>query len=245
MSRKSTLPHTIPEHVAIIMDGNGRWAKKRFLPRTMGHKAGVNRLHEVISHSGKIGVKVLTLFAFGRENWSRPQEEVSVLMGLFTNVLISEVKKLHQNNVQLKVVGDRSRLAKSIVEGVAKAEALTQDNTGLKLRVAIDYSGCWDIVTAAKSIAKDIEKGVLKPEDIDESLFAGRLQTLDTPNVDLLIRTSGEHRISNFMLWQIAYAELYFTEVLWPDFKSADMDDAINFFNQKERRFGKTSEQLK
>ena len=234
----------LPKHIAIIMDGNGRWAKKRFLPRKLGHKAGVNRLHEVVSHSAEIGIEVLTLFAFGRENWNRPKEEVSALMILFAQVLSKEVKALHENGVQIKVIGDRSRLSEGLIKSVEDAEDLTAQNEGLKLRVAIDYSGCWDIQHAMQSIAKEIEGECLSSSEITEALITAHLQTSDVPDVDLLIRTSGEKRISNFMLWQIAYAELYFTEVLWPDFKSKDLDEAIRFFNDIERRFGQTSEQL-
>jgi undecaprenyl diphosphate synthase len=236
----------IPKHIAIIMDGNGRWAKKRFLPRALGHKAGVKSLREIIKHSAKIGVNLLTVFAFGRENWARPDNEVDGLMELFSKGLISEVPDLHENNIIFSVIGDRSRLGAEIINQIIIAENMTRLNTGLKLQVAIDYSGTWDISNALKSIISGLEKeNIDKVSLFSEELIINNLQTKGQPDVDLLIRTSGEQRISNFMLWQIAYAELYFTNILWPDFKSKDLDDAIFWFNKNERRYGKISEQLK
>ena len=236
----------IPKHIAVIMDGNGRWAKKRFLPRSLGHKAGVKSLREIIKHSVQIGVDVLTVFAFGRENWARPDNEVDTLMSMFSKALISEVPELHNNNITFSVIGDRSRLSSDIINEIIVAESMTKFNTGLKLQVAIDYSGTWDISNALKSIINSIEKGGIDKElAFSEELIIKNLQTHGHPDVDLLIRTSGEQRISNFMLWQIAYAELYFTDILWPDFKSKDLDDAIQWFNKNERRYGKISEQLK
>jgi undecaprenyl diphosphate synthase len=234
----------LPKHIAIIMDGNGRWAKRRFLPRTMGHKAAVKRVRGTIEDCLDLKIKHLTLFAFGRENWLRPKNEVETLMGLFKKVLHSEIKELHQNGVQYKVIGDRSRLSTELLEAINQAELLTCNNDKLKLRIAIDYSGQWDILQAVKSIVALNQTDNIAIDQIDENLLSSHLVTKNDPNPDLLIRTSGETRISNFMLWQLSYAELYFTERLWPDFTRVDLEEAIEFFSKRERRFGKISEQL-
>lgn len=240
----SSLQSNLPRHIAIIMDGNGRWAKRRFLPRTAGHKAAVNRVREIIEYCTQLKIEALTLFAFGRENWKRPKEEVSTLMGLFARVLISEVKKLHQNNIIFKIIGDRSRLSSKIQKSIDEAEKLTANNLGLKLQVAIDYSGQWDIAQATKSIVSDIKNNLISSDEVTEELISDRLQTKSIIDPDLLIRTSGEKRISNFMLWQLAYTELYFSQVLWPDFTKDDLNKAIESFKKRQRRYGKTSEQL-
>ena len=234
----------LPKHIAIIMDGNGRWAKKRLLPRTMGHKAAVKTVRSTIESCIDLGIEYLTLFAFGRENWARPKNEVDTLMNLFNKVLKSEIEELHENGVQYRVIGDRSRLSDKLICQIEKAEQLTNDNKTLKLRVAIDYSGQWDIIQAVKKIAQLTVSGYLLSSEINESIFKQNLSTGNDPFPELLIRTSGESRISNFMLWQLSYAELYFTERLWPDFTRTDLENAILFYSRRERRFGKISEQI-
>ncbi|MDC0535079.1 isoprenyl transferase [Francisellaceae bacterium] len=236
--------NSLPRHIAIIMDGNGRWAKKRFLPRTMGHKAAVKNVRAVIESCVDIGVEYLTLFAFGRENWLRPKVEVDTLMSLFKKVLYSEIDELNKNGVQYKIIGDRSRLSDDLLEAINIAENKTKDNNKLKLRVAIDYSGQWDILTAVKQVALKLNRGLINLDQINTEFFSKELITNNDPHPDLLIRTSGETRISNFMLWQLSYAELYFTERLWPDFTRPDLEKAIEFFINRERRFGKISEQI-
>lgn len=229
----------IPRHVAIIMDGNGRWAKKRLLPRTAGHRSSVKRVKELVQASAKFGVETLSLFAFSSENWSRPKEEVSTLMALFLKALNNEVGQLHENNVQLKIIGDISVLSEQLRNAIAEGEKLTANNTGLKLRVAVNYGGKWDITSAAKKIGKLIEDKKLKAADISDEVIDDNLSTRDVPPVDLLIRTSGEKRISNFFLWQAAYAELYFPDTLFPDFGEEGLADALAYFATRERRFGK------
>lgn len=233
-----------PQHVAIIMDGNGRWAKKKGKIRTFGHKAGVKAVRASVSYALKNGVKVLTLFAFSSENWNRPAEEVGVLMELFKMVLGSEVKKLHKNNVRLNIIGDTSRFDSKLVSKIREAEALTENNDSLVLNIAANYGGRWDIVNAAKQLATQVQTGKIDVADIDEDTFSLYTCAADLPAVDLLIRTGGEQRISNFLLWQIAYAELYFSEDFWPDFDEASFQVAVDAFNDRQRRFGKTSEQV-
>lgn len=235
----------LPRHIAIIMDGNGRWAKKRLLPRIAGHKVGVDVVREIVKQCATKNIEVLTLFAFSSENWRRPEQEVSYLMNLFISALEREAKKLHQQNVRVSVIGDRSRLDKKLQLEIFKTEELTGNNTGLNLVIAVNYGGQWDITEAMKSIAIDIEQGKLVSQNITPSLIQSKLTLSDFPQPDLFIRTSGEYRISNFLLWQLAYAELYFTDVLWPDFNGDELDKALAFFANRERRFGYTSEQLK
>jgi undecaprenyl diphosphate synthase len=234
----------IPEHVAIIMDGNGRWARKRALPRHAGHRSGVGSVRTAVEVAGKHGVKVLTLFAFSSENWSRPQEEVSKLMGLFVEALQREVDELHRNNVRLEFIGARDRLQDSLVERISKAEEQTRSNTGLRLMVAVAYGGRWDIAQAAKHLAGRAVDGQIAVDDIDDVAVARELQLGDLPDPDLLIRTGGERRISNFLLWHLAYSELYFCDTLWPDFGEAEFDAALDFFAQRQRRYGHTAEQV-
>lgn len=236
---------TLPRHIAIIMDGNGRWAKKRHLPRIAGHKAGLEAAREVVEYCAKKKIEVLTLFVFSSENWRRPLEEVNYLMQLFLTMLQRDAKKLHEQNVQLRVMGDHSRFDEKLQHHIAEVEKLTENNTGLKLILAANYGGQWEIAQAAKKIAAQVEKGMLKSEDVTIDSITSNLLYTDLPDPDLFIRTSGEMRISNFLLWQLAYTELYFTEVLWPDFGAAEMDKAVEFFTKRERRFGHTSEQLK
>jgi undecaprenyl diphosphate synthase len=228
---------SIPQHIAIIMDGNGRWAQARGKKRVFGHKAGMERAREMAEVCGEIGVKYLTLFAFSSENWKRPKDEVSFLMELFATSLKNESKKLNKNNVKLTVVGDKDGFDKTLRKAIDKAEALTQDNDGLYLQIAANYGGRWDMVQAAKKLA---EAG----EEITEEGIQSQLVTADGPEPDLLIRTGGEQRISNFLLWQAAYSELYFSDTLWPDFDGSELKKAIASFNQRQRRFGQTGEQV-
>lgn len=236
---------SIPQHVGIIMDGNGRWAQQKGMPRVYGHKKGVDAVREAVKFSRKVGIKSLTLFAFSSENWKRPEEEVSGLMELFMLVLTREVKTLHKNNVRLKIVGDLDGFSKSIQDKVASAHQLTQDNTGLILNVAANYGGRWDIVQATKVLAEKVKSNELNSADITEDVFDIFTSFSDQPPLDLMIRTGGEMRISNFLLWQAAYAELYFTPLFWPDFKDIAFAQAIEFFAGTERRFGLTGEQVK
>ena len=239
-SSTQTIPErtNIPRHVCVIMDGNGRWAKKRLLPRVMGHKRGLTALENLAARCAELGVEYLTVFAFSTENWRRPEDEVSFLMKLFLQALDGKVAKMHQNNLRLKVIGNRSRFPAAIVEGIEAAERLTANNTGLTLTVAADYGGRWDILQAANQLIAE-GKSEITEEDLSQ-----RLSLAEAPEPDLFIRTGGETRISNFMLWQMAYAEFYFTDALWPDFDAAEFDRAISSFRVRERRFGRTSEQL-
>ena len=231
--------HTnVPRHVAVIMDGKGRWAKKRFLPRFMGHKRGLDVLEEMCRVCDDAGVRYLTVFAFSTENWRRPTEEVSFLMGLFLTALQKKVIDMNKNGVRLRIIGDRSRFSPEIQQSIIQAETLTQNNTGITLSIAADYGGRWDILQAANALIAQ-GKTHITEDDLSAKLMLG-----DAPEPDLFIRTGGETRISNFMLWQMAYAEFYFTDVLWPDFNINEMHKAFASFTQRERRFGRTSEQL-
>ena len=229
----------VPRHVAIIMDGNGRWAKRRFLPRVAGHRKGVEAVREIVKHCIERGVAYLTLFAFSSENWRRPPEEVRVLMQLFLRALEQEVEKLHANGIRFKVIGDLTPFNPRIVDLVRRGEALTAGNTKLTLTVAANYGGRWDILQAANR-AREAWPG----EEITEERFAPFLSMSYAPEPDLFIRTGGEERISNFLLWQLAYTEFHFTEQLWPDFGAEALDEAIASYQRRERRFGRTSEQL-
>lgn len=232
------VPERIPHHVAIIMDGNGRWARQRGKKRVMGHKAGMERARGVAEYCSQRGVKVLTLFAFSSENWQRPEEEVSFLMELFASSLNNESRKLHKNNVRLKVIGDHGRFDRSLREAIVRAEALTGNNDGLTLLIAANYGGRWDILQAARRLSA-------AGTEFTEEALAGQLTTDGCPDPDLVIRTGGEMRISNFLLWQSAYSELYFADELWPDFDEEAMARALDEYARRERRFGKTGEQLK
>jgi undecaprenyl diphosphate synthase len=229
----------VPRHVAIVMDGNGRWAKMRFLPRVAGHRKGVEAVREAVKACAARGVKYLTLFAFSSENWRRPADEVSFLMQLFLKALEQEVGKLHPNGIRFRVIGDLSRFEPEIVELVARGEALTADNTGLTLTVAANYGGRWDILQAANRCRAEDPAA-----EITEERLARHLSMAYSPEPDLFIRTGGEERVSNFLLWQLAYTEFFFTPALWPDFDGALLDEAIASFRARERRFGRTSEQL-
>ncbi|BCN93439.1 isoprenyl transferase [Thiomicrorhabdus immobilis] len=234
-------PH-LPKHIAIIMDGNGRWAKKRLLPRFVGHQKGLNAVKRIVSYSSEIGIEALTLFAFSTENWKRPKDEVNKLMGLFLKALQKEVKKLSENNVQLRIIGDRSAFSEEIQQHIVLAEQMTQNNTGLVLSIAANYGGRADIVEAVKQW--QLANPAQTIHDLSENDLTHFVALADLPEPDLLIRTGGEQRISNFLIWQMAYAELYFTDALWPDFDEKQLDMAIESFSKRERRFGQTSEQV-
>jgi undecaprenyl diphosphate synthase len=244
VAQAHTANPALPRHVAIIMDGNGRWARRRHLPRVAGHRAGVEAVKTVVRACGVKGIEALTLFAFSSENWRRPQEEVGVLMGLFMSTLDSQVRKLHDNNIQLRIMGDRSAFSAALQSRIADAEALTAGNSGLRLVVAANYGGRWDVTQAARALARRVAEGSLDPETIDEALLGQSLNLSDLPEPDLFIRTGGEQRVSNFMLWQLAYTELYFTEVLWPDFDIKAFEMALTSYSGRQRRFGRTSEQV-
>lgn len=235
---------SLPKHVAIIMDGNGRWAQKRGLPRVAGHKAGVETVRSVIQACAEKGIEVLTLFAFSSENWRRPKKEVTLLMGLFLAALQREVKKLHKNGVQLRIVGDVSAFDKKIQDQIIKSEALTKDNKKLVLNIAANYGGQWDITESVKSVARLVQLGKLNADEITPELINQNLSMSDLSDPDLFIRTGGEKRISNFLIWQLAYSELYFTDTLWPDFDRAAFDKALDSFAGRQRRFGHTGEQI-
>ena len=236
---------SLPQHVAIIMDGNGRWAERQGKPRVWGHKKGVEAVRRSVSLCRELGIPSLTLFAFSSENWRRPEEEVSTLMQLFLMVLQTEVKTLHKHNVKLKIVGDLSAFSDKLKNNIAKAEQLTANNTALTLNIAANYGGRWDITKAARSLACKVQSGEITPQQIDETMFAQQIQMHDQPELDLLIRTGGDLRISNFLLWQAAYAELWFTDTLWPDFDQQVFAEAIAAFVNRERRFGCTGEQVR
>jgi undecaprenyl diphosphate synthase len=230
---------SIPLHLAVIMDGNGRWAKRRMLPRSAGHKRGADAVRTLLQTAHAKGVRYLTVFAFSSENWKRPQDEVDTLMDLFASSLARESASLHANGVRLRFVGDRARFDIALRQQMADAEALTASNSGIHFTVAVNYGGQWDIAQAASRLA---ERGITH---ISEESLAAEMSLAFAPDVDLLIRTGGEHRISNFLLWQCAYSELYFTETLWPDFDADELDKALIAFSQRERRFGQTSEQVR
>lgn len=232
---------SIPRHIAIIMDGNGRWAKKRFLPRVAGHRKGADALRATIRRCAQRGVEYLTVFAFSSENWRRPADEVSVLMQLFLNALEQEISKLNENDIRFKVIGDLSRFDSKIVDLINKAETLTASNKRLTLTVAANYGGRWDIMQAVQAMLRDHPERV---SGFAEADFSPYLSMQFAPEPDLFIRTGGEQRISNFLLWQLAYTELYFTETLWPDFNGAALDAAIESYQARERRFGRTSDQV-
>ncbi len=227
-----------PAHVAIIMDGNGRWAKSRGLPRIAGHRRGAESVRRAITAAAELGISYLTLFGFSSENWKRPSDEINDLMGLLRHYLRGEIAELHQQGVRLKIIGDRARLAPDIVTLIDNAEHLTGNNTRLTLIVALSYGGRDDIVQASRRLAEDVAADRIKPSEIDEARLSSSLFTAGIPDPDLLIRTSGEQRISNFLLWQSAYTELVFTDTLWPDFGRADLEKAISDYHGRERRYG-------
>ena len=233
-----------PRHVAIIMDGNGRWASRRRLPRFAGHKAGVETVKDVVRACGEYGVEVLTLFAFSSENWRRPEEEVGLLMGLFMTALEQQVRKLHEHNIRLRIIGDRSAFSRTLQERIEAAETLTGSNTGLGLVIAANYGGRWDMTQAARTIAERVQNGELSPDQVSPELIQSLLSLANLPEPDLFIRTGGEKRVSNFLLWQLAYTELFFTDTLWPDFDRQAFEGALTSFATRQRRFGRTGDQI-
>jgi undecaprenyl diphosphate synthase len=238
MSSNLASPRSLPRHIAIIMDGNGRWAQARGLPRIAGHRQGAEAVRRTVRAAGELGIPYLTLFGFSSENWKRPLAEIDDLMGLLRHYLRGEIAELHRNNVRLRVIGDRQRLAPDIVTLIANAEGLTRENCGVNLTIALSYGGRAEIAAAVRAIAAKAKEGGLAPDEIDEDVISHHLFTADIPDPDLLIRTSGEQRISNFLLWQCAYSELVFTKTLWPDFGQADLAQAIADFGGRERRYG-------
>ncbi len=236
--------NSLPEHIAIIMDGNGRWAKKNNRARVFGHKNGVKSVREVTEGAAELGIKYLTLYAFSTENWNRPKAEVTALMQLLVTTIAKETKTLNKNNIRLQAIGDIKHLPKSCNQELEKAIETTSKNTGLTLILALSYSSKWEILNGINQLLNDVKSNKAEFEVVDESIFKSYLCTKDYPDPELLIRTSGEFRISNFLLWQLAYSELYFTEKLWPEFKKEDLIEAIANYQKRERRFGKTSEQL-
>lgn len=234
----------LPRHVAIIMDGNNRWAKKRGLPGPEGHRAGETAVRRIVEHAARSGIEVLTVFAFSSENWRRPEQEVAALMSLFLEALTKKVGELHQNGIHLRFIGDLSRFSAELQSGMHEAEQLTRDNVRMTLVIAVNYGGQWDMAHAAQKLAVEVAEGRLTPAEITPERMGHFVQMADLPPVDLLIRTGGEMRISNFLLWQTAYAEFYFTDALWPDFDPAELDRALADYTSRQRRFGRTSEQV-
>jgi len=234
----------LPRHVAIIMDGNGRWARARMLPRYVGHREGVKAVRRVVEAARDQGIEALTLFAFSSENWKRPNEEVGLLMKLFVRTLEKEVDALHRNAIRLRFIGDRSAFPRGLRELIEKAEERTRENKRMNLIIAANYGGKWDIACAAQALARKVREGLLEPDAIDSDMLAAEISLSDVPAPDLFIRTGGEQRISNFLLWQLAYTELYFTDTLWPAFNEAALDEALSFYETRQRRFGRTSDQV-
>ncbi len=246
MSYKTQIqPNRIPRHIAIIMDGNGRWAKRQGLARMFGHRQGVETVHRITEVAAELGIEYLTLYAFSTENWNRPKEEVDALMSLLVDTIAKETPTLMKNNVRLSTIGDLDRLPENAQNKFRACMAETRGNTGLNLVIALSYSARWEIIQATRNIALALQQGTILVEDINEELISASMATNQMPDPDLLIRTSGELRISNFLLWQLAYAELYFTDCLWPEFTEEEFYRAIVDYQHRERRFGKTSEQVR
>jgi undecaprenyl diphosphate synthase len=235
----------LPKHLAIIMDGNGRWAKQKGYLRALGHESGTKSVREVVETCAKLGIENLTLYAFSTENWNRPKLEVKLLMNILINSLQDELKTLNDNNIRLNSIGNLSLLPKSAQKKLQEVIETTKNNSTMVLTLALSYGSREELINVVKNISNKVKNNIISVDSIDESIINQHLYTQDLPEVDLLIRTSGEHRISNFLLWQIAYAELYFTDILWPDFKEDDLYEAIISYQKRERRFGKTSEQIK
>lgn len=244
MIKKSNEQAPIPRHVCIVMDGNGRWARKRLMPRNYGHSKGVETTRKAIEYFARAGVRHLTLFAFSSENWNRPQKEVGMLMDLFLQSLEKNSAELHEKDIRIRFIGDRDAFSPALQKQISESEQLTAHNQSMTLNVAANYGGQWDILKAVESIAVKLLGNDLSIDQIDQSELESGLSLSDSPDPDLFIRTGGEQRISNFMLWQLAYAELYFTEVLWPDFSEQEMQHALDAYAQRQRRYGKTAEQL-
>ena len=228
----------LPKHIGVIMDGNGRWAKKRGLPRSAGHSAGAETLKKIVTEANNLGVKYITVYAFSTENWKRPKEEVDFLMNLLLDYLRNAEKTLSGENVVIRAIGSRKELTKEIQEQIVKTEEFTKNNTGIVMNIALNYGGREEITNAARELSKKAVSGEIKPDDINDEMLSDYLYTKNQPDIDLLIRTSGEQRLSNFMLWQVSYAEMWFTDKLWPDFKPADLHKAIADFQNRGRRFG-------
>ena len=228
----------VPAHIAIIMDGNGRWAKSRFMPRTYGHKVGVETIRKVVKECSRLGVKYLTLYAFSTENWKRPKEEVSALMGLLVKYLRNELEELHKNNVKILTIGDISKLPQACIEELDHAKEKTKDNTGLVMSLALNYGGRNDLVNAVKNISQEVVDGKISVDDIGDDLISSHLSTKESPDPDLVVRTSGEQRLSNFLLWELAYSECYFADIHWPDFDEQELQKAIFAYQSRDRRFG-------
>ena len=243
--RDKILEGNIPNHIAIIMDGNGRWARDRSLPRIAGHREGINSVREITRVCGEIGVKHLTLYTFSTENWKRPPSEVSALMALLLKTINIEIKELHKNNVRFTIIGELDSLPNSTVKGLKNGVELTSNNTGLNLCLALNYGSRKEILDAVKSISIQIQNGQLTLDQIDENLISNELYTKNIPDPDLMIRTSGEYRLSNFLLWQSAYTEIYMTDAYWPNFRENQLIESINDYQNRERRFGKVSDQIK
>lgn len=236
--------HRIPRHIAIVMDGNGRWARRQKRPRFWGHKRGVERVRSTVEGCIDLGVEALTLFAFSTENWRRPEEEVSFLMDLFMSSLKREVKRLHKNGIRLRIIGDKSGFSEKLQVAIAEAEELTRDNSRLSLNIAANYGGRWDITEATRKLCHEVASGTLAPEQIDEQLLQQNITLSDLPEPELFIRTGGEKRVSNFLLWQMAYCEFYFSDLFWPEFDRQALDMAVSSFEKRQRRFGRTGDQL-
>lgn len=241
MSEKLT---NVPRHIAIIMDGNGRWAKKRFLPRNMGHTQGSKRVEEICRAAYDLGVKYLTIYAFSTENWTRPKEEIDALMKILRNYLKESIKKATDNNMRVRVIGDRDKLDKDIQKSIERLEEVSKNNTGLNFQIALNYGSRDEMIRAMRKMMTDVKEGKVSIEQIEEVLFEQYLDTKDIPDPDFLIRTSGEERMSNFLLWQCAYAEFYFPEVLWPDFDKNELIKAVTQYTNRDRRFGGVREEL-
>ena len=235
---------SVPRHIAIIMDGNGRWARQRGRPRATGHQAGFRTTRTIVEACGRQRIEALTLFAFSSENWKRPQQEVGLLMDLFLRALKSEVGNLNDNNVRIRFIGERSAFQAKLQYEMNKAEQLTENNDGLRLAIAVNYGGRWDIVNAAREIAQQVKQGAIDPSAIDIDMFSQHVSLSEITEPDLFIRTGGEKRISNYLLWHLAYTELYFTDVLWPDFSEAELANALAYYSGRQRRFGRTGEQV-
>lgn len=233
----------VPRHIAVVMDGNGRWASKRFLPRTAGHRAGVGATRRIVENGAKHKIETLTLFAFSSENWHRPESEVDSLMSLFVSTLSGEVKKLHKQNVCVKFIGDRTRFSENLQQGISEAEDLTRDNSGMNLCIAANYGGRWDILNASKALMEKVQSGELTVDELTEDMFTNVLCLSEYGEPDLFIRTGGEKRISNFLIWQLAYTELYFVDTLWPDFDDQEFEKALSWYTSRQRRYGKTAQQ--
>lgn len=241
----ATAHDKMPEHIAVIMDGNGRWAQKRGLGRSAGHQAGVKATRQLVEGCARREIKVLTVFAFSSENWKRPEQEVSFLMELFRGTLRGEVDKLHENNIRVRFIGDLTGFRTGLQNDMLAADQKTSSNTGMRLNIAVNYGGRWELTRAMARIAEQIERGELKALDVDDDLLTRHSCIGDDPVPDLFIRTGGEQRLSNYLLWHLAYTELFFTDTLWPDFGVDELDRAIGFFNGRERRFGQTGEQIR